>query len=87
MDEYYKEKWRGYGGNVVTVFSELQKEDCANPHGPATKQFDGQVRCICPLRKPIFYLVFASVRVNTTLYFQRGDMALLDLNKLYVFKC
>ena len=43
VDEYYKEKWRGYGGNVTAVFSELQKENCAEPHVPATKQFDGQV--------------------------------------------
>ena len=43
VDEYYKEKWRGYGGNVVTVFDELRKENCAQPHSPATKQFDGQV--------------------------------------------
>ncbi len=43
VEEYYKENWRGYGGNVVTVFKELKALKYSNPHEPATKQFDGQV--------------------------------------------
>ncbi len=38
-----KEKWRGYGGNVVTVFCALDEEEFKEPFGPASRQFDGQV--------------------------------------------
>ena len=42
VEEYYKEPNRGYGGNVITVFKSLQRENCQNPYGPAEEQFDGK---------------------------------------------
>ena len=42
VKEYYEDPHRGYGGNVGTVFKLLKTENCAEPHGPAAKQFGGQ---------------------------------------------
>merc|ERR1712140_163141 len=42
VEEYYREPDRGYGATVVNVFAQLKEEDFKDPHGPATKSFDGQ---------------------------------------------
>jgi len=41
VDEFWREPNRGYGGNVISVFDALKRENCKNPYGPAERQFDG----------------------------------------------
>jgi len=41
VSEYYNEEWRGYGGAVISVFSQLRDSNCDDPFKPASKQFDG----------------------------------------------
>lgn len=41
VTEFKKEPWRGYGGSVGLVFSQLEKENYKEPFGPASRQFDG----------------------------------------------
>lgn len=40
-EEYLKDPGRGYGGNIPTVFKELEKTKYEDPFGPASKQFNG----------------------------------------------
>ncbi|EDV25414.1 uncharacterized protein TRIADDRAFT_24625 [Trichoplax adhaerens] len=40
-EEYFHNPYRGYGGNVPTVFSKLRDSNYADPEGPASQQFDG----------------------------------------------
>ena len=39
--EYFRERWRGYGGSVVEVFDKLRKTNFSDPYKPASEQFDG----------------------------------------------
>ncbi|KAK3597729.1 hypothetical protein CHS0354_006080 [Potamilus streckersoni] len=41
-EEYFKEPWRGYGGNICLNFHALKESDYSDPFGPAKLQFDGQ---------------------------------------------
>jgi poly(ADP-ribose) glycohydrolase ARH3 len=42
VDEFYKEPWRGYGANVVTVFEKLRESQFRHIYDPAREQFDGR---------------------------------------------
>ena len=39
--EYFKEDFRGYGGNVIEVFHQLRDENFEDVFGPASRQFGG----------------------------------------------
>ncbi|XP_021348627.1 poly(ADP-ribose) glycohydrolase ARH3-like isoform X2 [Mizuhopecten yessoensis] len=41
-EEYFNERFRGYGGSVTVVFQKLQETEYENPFEPAKKQFEGQ---------------------------------------------
>jgi len=41
VKEFTKDPFRGYGANVITVFADLTNENCKEPYGPATRQFNG----------------------------------------------
>jgi len=41
VDEFRTQPNRGYGGNVITVFEALRRENYRHPYGPAERQFDG----------------------------------------------
>jgi len=41
VEEFFKEPYRGYGRNVITVFEALKEEKFRDPYGPAARQFDG----------------------------------------------
>ncbi|XP_021348624.1 poly(ADP-ribose) glycohydrolase ARH3-like isoform X2 [Mizuhopecten yessoensis] len=41
-EEYFNERFRGYGGSVTVVFQKLQETEYENPFEPAKKQFEGE---------------------------------------------
>ncbi|KAL3863996.1 hypothetical protein ACJMK2_005712 [Sinanodonta woodiana] len=40
-EEYFKEPWRGYGGNICLNFQALKESNYLDPFGPASRQFGG----------------------------------------------
>jgi len=42
VKEFFLEPNRGYGGNVISVFESLRRENYEYPYGPAERQFDGK---------------------------------------------
>jgi len=41
VEEYFRQPYRGYGRNVISVFEALKEDNCRNAFRPAEKQFDG----------------------------------------------